>query len=195
MNRQSSNSMQVVKREEKETRLTQFVLSEIAAGRVSLSGEWRVVALTFESPVVQALHRVICELGEASELSIRVVLTDRGRHDAGDLFVGAGSLALRTSQSSRLLDAHEQLVLGSRSSWTGDCMRRNPRERDAFETFGGDDEQLAEWARRSFDRLWSNSLPAKVQGRSKEAMMSPELDLVVGDVAKSDAIVGATSRH
>lgn len=197
MNRQSFHAMQVVKREEKETRMVQFVLGEIAQGRVSLSGDWFVTALSMDSPVIKALRRVVHELGSASDLRIHVVLTRPGKHVVSDCFASIDTLAVRTSQSSRLLDAHEQLVLGEASSWTGDCMRRDPRERDAFETFGSDNAELADWAQKSFDRLWSGAQPQKIDARrftgaADEAGIN---DVVAGDGAKSTTLVAATSRH
>ncbi|MGI9475166.1 MAG: hypothetical protein ACR2PI_00540 [Hyphomicrobiaceae bacterium] len=197
MNRQSFHAMQVVKREEKETRMVQFVLGEIAEGRVSLSGNWCIVALSMDSPVIKALRCVVHELGSASELRINVVLTRPGKHVVSDCFASIDTLTVRTSQNSRLLDAHEQLVLGDASSWTGDCMRRDPRERDAFETFGSNSAELADWAMKSFERLWIGARPLKVgtrrsSGARDEAGID---DVVAGDGAKPTSIVAATSRH
>ncbi|MFY0612233.1 MAG: hypothetical protein JXQ99_11945 [Hyphomicrobiaceae bacterium] len=197
MNRQSFHAMQVVKREEKETKMVQFVLGEIAEGRVSLSGDWCITALSMDSPVIKALRRVLHDLGNASDLRINVVLTRPGKHVVSDCFASIDSLNVRTSQNSRLLDAHEQLVLGDTSSWTGDCMRRDPRERDAFETFGGNNAELADWSMKSFERLWRNSRPLKVLARrfAKPASEAAIDDVVAGDGAKSTMVVAATSRH
>jgi hypothetical protein len=163
MDPQSLQSMQVVKRDEKEARMTTFILGEIASGRVSLNGQWSVIALSLQSPVVAAMQRVVNDLGGASELQIQIMVGDRTKHLDNSGFAGIKSLAVRSSASSRILDAHEQLVLGDSSSWTGDCMRRDPRERDAFETYGCDDQQLAKWAIRSFERIWSIARPLKVR--------------------------------
>lgn len=198
MNGQTSQSVQVVKRDDKEMVLTQFVLSEIASGRVSLAGEWQVVALSMNSPVISALQRVINDLGSTSQLQVRVVLTARGKHSCDAGFGEIGELSIRTSQNSRLLDAHEQLVLGKQSSWTGDCMRRNPRERDAFETFGTGNSQLADWATRSFERLWSSAIPldGPTSGASAQRGGAANLDNVLaGEISKPNTLVSASSRH
>lgn len=197
MNRQSFHAMQVVKREEKETRMVQFILGEIAEGRVSLSGDWCIIALSMDSPVIKALRRVVHDLGSASDLRIQVVLTRPGKHVVNDCFASIDSLAIRTSQNSRLLDAHEQLVLGDASSWTGDCMRRDPRERDAFETFGNNNAELADWAMKSFERLWSGAQPLNIDVRrfTRTADEPGVDDVVAGDGAKSTTLVAATSRH
>ena len=81
MKRQSFHAMQVVKREEKETKLVQFVLGEIASGRVALKGHWKVVSLSVDSPVIAALRRVIGDLGGAPALQVNVVLTRLGKHE------------------------------------------------------------------------------------------------------------------
>lgn len=197
MNRQSFHAMQVVvKREEKETRLTQFILGEIAAGRVSLTGQWSVVALSLESPVITALRRVVNDLGGASGLRIHAVLTRTGRHAIGTGFDVIEALSVRTAENSRLLDAHEQLVLGSASSWTGDCMRRDPRERDAFETFGSNNVELANWAMKSFERIWDGAHPLTGDGRRIIGAGQDVLDrLVAGDDTRLKGVVTATSRH
>lgn len=197
MNQQPSQAMQVVKREEKETKLAQFVLGEIAAGRVTLSEQWNVVALSMDSPVVVALGKVIDDLGGAGSLQVRVLLTGPGKHVAGDTFEMVGQLSIRAASSGHLLDAHEQLVIGSASAWTGDCMRRNPRERDAFETFGANDGQLASWASKSFERLWSGAVPLIDSVRPNGAAGGvAEMDgMLAGDDAMSDVLVTATSRN
>lgn len=191
----TSDSMQVVKREEKEIKLTQFILSEIAVGRVAVDDQWRVIALSMKSPVISALGRVASEL-EANELSVSVILTGSAKLTDVDGFDSVGEFAVRAGQSSRLLDAHEQLVLGELSSWTGDCMRRDPMERDAFETFGADNRELASWASKSFARLWSSAKPISVcrrQERSRD--VAGVEDVVAGEGAKTTTLVAATSRH
>jgi hypothetical protein len=195
MNRQSSYSMQVVKREEKETKLTQFVLGEIAAGRVSLSGRWDILALSMESPVVAAVNRVIADLGGSPDLAARILVVSGGAHKTIGKFSGIKDLAVRHSQCTSLLDAHEQLVLGVNSSWTGDCMRRNPRERDAFERFGAGDEKLTTWSQRSFDRLWLMGMPIRGRLGSSDPTRAGIENVLAGEGGKSAPAVAATSRH
>jgi hypothetical protein len=197
MNPQSLQSMQVVKRDEKEAKMTQFILGEIASGRVSINGQWSVIALSLQSPVVAAMQRVVNDLGSASELQIQIMVGDRTKHLDGAGFEGIESLTVRSSTSSRLLDAHEQLVLGDLSSWTGDCMRRDPRERDAFETYGGDDRQLAKWATRGFERIWATARPLNVRlERSGAYSGASAFDgALANDFSKIRAGFSATSRN
>jgi hypothetical protein len=187
--------MQVVKREEKESKLTQFVLSEIAAGRVSLSGQWNILALSFESPVVAAVNRVIVEMGGSPDLSVRVLVVSGGTQKTAGKFDGIRDVAIRCSQAANLLDAHEQLVLGDKSSWTGDCMRRNPRERDAFERFGPGDQQLTTWTQRSFDRLWPMGTPLRCRPARGHSTGVDIESVLASEGGKGNAVVSATSRH
>ena len=196
MNRQLSHSVQVVKREEKETKLTEFVLGEIASGRVTLEGQWSVLALSMDSPVLAVLRRVLKDLGGAAGLQVQVVLTACVKHEIGDGIEGAGAFSIRESLNSRLLDAHEQLVLGTVSSWTGDCMRRNPRERDAFETFAGGNALLSEWGKRSFDGFWGTALPVAGGSRSMDGFAGEaRLDDVLAGEGRQSVTVSASSRH
>ena len=42
---------------------------------------------------------------------------------------------VRWARKPRLIEAHEQLVLGPETCWIGDSMRREPSKCDAYETF------------------------------------------------------------
>ncbi|MEQ1576200.1 MAG: hypothetical protein ABL894_00975, partial [Hyphomicrobium sp.] len=68
---------------------------------------------------------------------------------------------LRHAPDARLLDAHEQLILGPSSVWVGDCMRRDPAKRDAYECYASDSAETAVWAKRSFDRVWVRAHPVR----------------------------------
>lgn len=177
--------------------MVHFILGEIAEGRVALTGDWCVTALSMESPVINALRGVVHEMGGSEDLRINIVLMRPGHHIVENCFGSVGALAVRTSTNSRLLDAHEQLVLGPTSSWTGDCMRRDPRERDAFETFGSDNAELSEWALKSFARLWLGARPILVEERRAAAAREEVAvdGVVVGDGTGQSAVVAATSRH
>ena len=66
--------------------------------------------------------------------------------------------SIRWAKNSALLDAHEQLVLGTGHSWSGDVMRRSSDTRfslDLFDVNGGDAVSLGGMA---FDGLWSASV-------------------------------------
>lgn len=146
--------MVVVKRQEKEGKLEAF----IRAGLAQAEGSDRlvrcdVVARSMMSPVVRSLAKVADEFGW-DRLLIRLVLTpvsDPSR--ARQLPFNE----VRIARRDRLNEAHEQLNIGSRTSWLGDCMRRDPSERDAFECYAPDCEVAAEQCQNAFGKLWSKS--------------------------------------
>ena len=191
------HQMQVVKREEKEALLFKFILEEIADGRVALNSDWRVVALSMQSPVIGAMRRVVGGFEEADGLSLRILIT--GRDKTADLagFESIGSISVRHGQDLRLLDAHEQLVLGPRSAWCGDCMRRNPSERDAFEAYIRGEETLAAWAAKTFERIWEGGQPITASGKrlAQEAETAAAEGFLAAGETKQNTLVAATSRH
>lgn len=63
----------------------------------------------------------------------------------------------------RFLDAHEQLVLSSDCCWIGDCMRRDPMKRDAFEKFSYTCVATAQFAIASFEQLWRAARPIEAK--------------------------------
>ncbi len=197
MHNKPLHPMQVVKHEEKEAMLFRFILEEIAAGRVAVDGEWSIVALSMQSPVIAAVRRVITEIGDVSELSLRILLTGRDAGASRTGLAALGSLEVRHAFDLRLLDAHEQMVLGQRSAWCGDCMRRNPSERDAFESFLRDDVVLSAWARKTFIRLWVNAQEIPMPGQASQGVQADAGadGFFASGEAEPGTILAATSRH
>ncbi|MGE5266529.1 MAG: hypothetical protein ACM3L9_04095 [Deltaproteobacteria bacterium] len=147
--------MHVVRKEDKEGRLKAFVsehLAIVAAG-TSHGDDLTVIARSFESPVVRALAAYRNEI-KAAGLNIRaiVVLAEGANEDVTELL---GSSPTRQGCDPRLLDAHEQLAFGDRVAWIGDCMRREPAKRDAYEIYSPECAETAALARRSFERVWT----------------------------------------
>lgn len=147
--------MHVVRKEEKETRLTTFVAELLAAG-VACDANGRgmtVLARSFDSPVLKALAAQADAI-RAAGLKVRVIVVlEEGASDAvTGLLAG---VELRSACDGRLLDAHEQLAVGDKVAWIGDCMRREPAKRDAYEIYSADCADTAALAHRSFDRVWS----------------------------------------
>ena len=66
---------------------------------------------------------------------------------------------VRWARKPRLIEAHEQLVLGPQTCWIGDSMRREPAKCDAYETILDDCAETAASAMVSFERLWQTSEP------------------------------------
>lgn len=183
--------MHVVKKEEKEGKLREFIARDIALRGASrpagAPAHYRLIALSFDSPVAKALAALSAEAAAAGiEIDAIFIKSGESLLEAG---VPAHFLKLsstcRLTNDSRLLDAHEQLVLGHATAWIGDCMRRDPAKRDAYECYAEDCPETAEWATRSFDRLWASAEPMPL------LELSPSLELAQDEPALSDAALAA----
>jgi hypothetical protein len=73
---------------------------------------------------------------------------------------------VRWASHPRITEAHEQLVVAGAACWIGDCMRRDPTKRDAFEQYRADDEAASRVAARSFEHLWRIAQPLSGAARS-----------------------------
>jgi hypothetical protein len=153
-------SMVIVKREEKEAKLREFILGsrtwcEAAeqGGQSDLTSTWSAVARSSESPLLKALAAIAEDIGPLNIRLITAVCDDAALSLAGSLDSIARSH--RHLSDPRHLNAHEQLILGPNCSWIGDCMRREPAKRDAYEQFAPDCALTAKWASMAFERLWS----------------------------------------
>jgi hypothetical protein len=66
---------------------------------------------------------------------------------------------VRWARKPRLIEAHEQLVLGPETCWIGDSMRREPVKCDAYESYIDACAKTTAAAVVSFERLWQTSEP------------------------------------
>lgn len=148
-------------RDSKEEALAVFVRSYLEAEQ--LAGEEleiMLMALSTKSPVVSALQSVYSSL--AGNPKLRLILATLPHNDPAEDMSCFAPVEIRWAANPRFLDAHEQLVLGTSASWTGDCMRRDPHKRDAFQSFNRDCLESAGWARICFDRIWEAADPLAV---------------------------------
>lgn len=153
-------------REEKEASLISFMSEVIERARES-AGEtqlqWSVLARNLESPCARAIAKIAADQ-TSSLLAIRAIVLDAetpALSHAGPSLPDIDIAELRILKDARFTAAHEQLVLGETRVWIGDCMRRDPVKRDAFQLFHGDEPFAARHARTSFERLWIKAGPAK----------------------------------
>lgn len=164
MSRKNAPFIDIVRLEDKETKLKSFIRTvvEQSAARFAASHDSDaifLIARSIESPVAKAVAALVRE--GTITLPVKVILALVPRQDAETEGVGetlsalTGTIGGRVVRDTRLFDAHEQLVLGAAASWVGDCMRRDPMKRDAFECYAADCSQTASWARTAFDRLWN----------------------------------------
>ncbi len=149
--------MHVVQKEEKETRIREFIERDLALkaqeGARAEPAVYRLIALSPESPAAVALSQFSAQLAELG-IEIQAVFMKRPVvAKGGDASVPGFNT--RFLADPRMLEAHEQLVLGPATVWIGDCMRRDPAKRDAFETYCDLNVPTARSARRSFERMWA----------------------------------------
>lgn len=158
----------VVKREDKIdtlcTFLRSFWLMPHAEGHPT---EITIVARSAESPVARALAASSSEIA-ARNIVVRAIFanlepekTNIGWSVAGPEI--AFRRELRWARNPRLADAHEQLVLDGVTCWIGDCMRRDPSRRDAYEQFANGDVRTTATMALSFNRLWGASEPLLIR--------------------------------
>jgi hypothetical protein len=144
-------------KEERESLIKSLIL-----GSLDESTEGRVDAIALlarspSSPVVSALLALSDELAER-RVGASIVLAGgilAAEDETWSLsFSGKFVHEIRLTANPRVLDGHEQLIIGDRSVWFGDCMRRDPDKRDAYSAFHRDDPIVARRSRFTFARLW-----------------------------------------
>lgn len=155
----------VVSREDKEAKLKSYIVAALAAhrdGTSMLRGDaLTLVARAPDSPVAQAVLACTSEIAAAG-VALRVVFfeTEPMSEDVVQAsLLDVSGIELRMLTDVRFASAHEQLVLGSEQVWIGDCMRRDPMKRDAFEMYHEANAVIAAHAAASFTKLWAKSTP------------------------------------
>ena len=165
----------IVKCGDKAKTIGEFVSQWLALDQVRLVDGVQpailLVARSAASPVARALAALGPQLA-AADVRVSVIFASVASSASAQSWSAPGSALgfcpdIRWARNPRLSDAHEQLVLGDRTAWYGDCMRRDPEKRDAFERFHAVCPQTAGSAQRSFQRLWALSEP--VSGRVPHA--------------------------
>lgn len=180
--------MTMTRRSEKEARLGAFV----AAGLRGLAGPAQgdglqsaepaqrsllVIARSAQSPVVKSLAALARDIAAAG-CPVRLILAKGERAALSDAFIAVQTAGVgcevRVVRNPCLIEAHEQLVLGARTCWTGDTMRRDPATCDAYESFADDAPELTAAARLTFERLWSDGEPLTALPAIATALGTPE---------------------
>lgn len=204
MSSRASAGIDVVKREEKEIKLKQFIedclaIAVAAAARSSGDSalEASLVVRSATSPVARALASVM-ESHIETPISVKAVVANADIAEPAATAVPLDRLAaeVRILRDERLLNAHEQLVLGSSLTWVGDCMRRDPEKRDAYEFYGREADAAAAWARTSFDRLWAIAeplAPAADTTAAEEMAEGEGFDILV--TPEPQPVVRPSTRH
>lgn len=138
---------------DKSHHLARFISEHVTDG-----AEVTVIARSVDSPIAAALASVR-EVLESKHASTRVIFlqTPSALWQAEPSTAHSGDI--RVALNPRLLEAHEQLVIGTSAVWIGDCMRRDPAKRDAFSQEKVACPVTSRFAAISFDRLWAIATP------------------------------------
>ena len=157
--------MSVTRRGEKEQRLGEFIAEHLAEAQESPlqpGSELLLVARSVESPVVKAVSAHAAQI-VAAGYSVRLIVAQADRDSMPRGWVLSDVVdvdcEVRWARKPRLIEAHEQLVLGPETCWIGDSMRREPAKCDAYESYADACAKTAASALVSFERLWQTCEP------------------------------------
>ena len=172
-------------REEKEAKLKDFVAQDLARRGEGTASEqpaiYTVIARSPDSPVARVLHSLSAEIAAAG-IEIRAIMFETEHNFEENIpalsLLDVTGVEARVMNDQRFAAAHEQLVLSSGRVWLGDCMRRDPTKRDAFEAYAVNNVVATGHASSSFTRLWAHAKPAKhvsgAAGLARDAMIASQ---------------------
>jgi hypothetical protein len=169
---------------DKEARLKDFIGEVFAVGG---EGPAREICLTLfarnpDSPSARALYAAWTD-GSIEGARILVILGETTVEEpATPSILDVPGIECRVLADARFGPAHEQLTVGHTRVWIGDCLRRDPTKRDAFEMYHGNDAKNSVFAIASFEKLWARARQRKV---SHAADLSPEIIAVQADDANA----------
>ena len=184
-----------MKREVREQRLHDLVeryIAHLAQAQDSCPVErsLELIAHSPESPIAEAVAGRLSDLKTAG-VDVRAIFASVDPEPAIARWM-AGASFVRWARDPRLLEAHEQLVMGSTRCWSGDAMRRGATKTDLFESLNEGLSEAAKLGRQAFERLAlravvirprrvTASLNAQPQDRSNVKPVSLELILPAPD--------------
>jgi hypothetical protein len=164
----------ILSRTDKEARLKDFIGEAFAANGEASARE---VCLTLfvrnpDSPAARGLYAAWSE-GLIESARILIVVGETSVEDpSAPSILDIASAECRVIADARFGPAHEQLTVGHSRVWIGDCLRRDPTKRDAFELYHGNDTTTSVFAIASFEKLWSRAAQRKLP---PAAGLSPEI--------------------
>jgi hypothetical protein len=147
-------------KEERENSLKAFIRNSLDETATSRADGISLLARSPSSPVMTALLAISDELAQR-RVGVAVVLaggTIAAENETWNLTFSTDFVhEIRLTSNPRVLDGHEQLIVGNRSIWYGDCMRRDPLKRDAFSLSLPNNEDAVRAARFAFSALWQRA--------------------------------------
>ena len=190
----------VTRHEEKEHKLQAFLAQHIAGqqpgGDVAHYPHLLLIARSLESPVVKAISALGDDIAAAG-LGVRLILAHIDRDPAPEDWGRTIPFThdIRWARHPRLVEAHEQLVLGPQTCWIGDSMRRDPAKCDAYESFVEGCGEAAGCATVSFERLWHASQPLVSRKGSRGGGLGPGPLPVVDAASEAGSQATVGTRH
>jgi hypothetical protein len=176
---------------EKVDKLATFIaddLSERTASGLPAGDSYLVIARSPKSPVAQALRANAAKLAEAG-ITVRAIFSEADPILTDDITGPfAAPCECRSVRDRRLLAAHEQLVLGSTSTWIGDSMRREPTKRDTYEHFAPRSVATTAIATRSFERIWRSAAPVRALAAMPSGLASQLPGMAADRVVHPDTL-------
>jgi hypothetical protein len=172
---------------ERENALKQFILD--VAFDVPGDDGITLVARSTSSPVVKVLTQICRDM----DRSLRVIFLeiDSTTEDhAENSMLDLPNAEFRVLGDARFGAAHEQMTLAGNRIWIGDCMRRDPAKRDAFEIYHACNASAFQDARTSFARLWTAARPLAKRVRQLTAANA----IMAGQAADIPAQHSTTAR-
>lgn len=173
-------------KEERESSIKHFILSSLDDSACGREDALALLARSPTSPVVGALLALSDELGER-RIGAHIVLAGGATAREDEIWSLSFSARfvheIRLTGNPRVLDAHEQLIVGDRSVWFGDCMRRDPMKRDAFASQLMDDCGANRGSRFTFGQLWSGAQSIYRSPAVASVVVAPMASAVTGSGA------------
>lgn len=185
-------------RDGKEAKLKDLIVQDLQTRKntpnAAAPSRYTVIARATDSVVAQALISSAADIAaaglEISAILFESEMTFEETPQAISLMEITG-VTCRVLRDQRFAAAHEQLVLNDGRVWIGDCMRRDPSKRDAFEMFHDGNNGAEQNATASFNRLWAHAKP--VERMKSAATAAPEL--VIAGQPDQPASTPAISRR
>ncbi len=170
--------MMLMTRTDKEARLKDFIVEAFACRGEDPARDngLTLFVRSPDSPVARALAAA-CAEGSTQAARIRVLICDTNSDDpaAPSLFDIAG-IECRVLADPSFGPAHEQLAIGHTHVWIGDCLRRDPTKRDAFELYHPNDPVIGVFAMASFEKLWVRGRPLPLRDPLSPAIIAAQSD-------------------
>lgn len=189
----TASPMAETTREERIAKLASFISGGVSSGNAA-SPELCLIARSIDSPVAKATMLALEAHG--APVPVRAILAglDRKSLDGNGL-----TWDIRVLRSPRLLDAHEQMTVGT-AIWHGDSLRRDADKRDLFEQYlsGLSSGEALAWTELSFARMWALAEPVAARAPQPSAVSQAAASLaatIAGEQSAPETLKNAVQRR